>query len=237
MHPDMVDAACKATENHESNPHKVNAYNMNSIRRMFGAHEGAAAGGGASGQRARTKRDAGKKALFSCQVVCECCRFADSTDHSPDRPHSPAVDSEHSGQSSTADNDPHAWSIFVPYHNTLRHFNLQNHSQSHLENLGDTANDYIPAVSEDLAIPDGWAAVRGFSFLVDYSTDDAGWQYSTTFHHPTNGNHDVNDRRSQPQLGHHAPLPLRWDTEHKKVARHIFVVRVGVNVCALGSAA
>jgi hypothetical protein len=46
---------------------------------------------------------------------------------------------------------------------------------------------YFCANMDSVAVPDGWAVVRGFNFIVDESTDVDGWQYNSNFTDDTNG--------------------------------------------------
>jgi len=43
------------------------------------------------------------------------------------------------------------------------------------------STNFLCATVDSVAVPDGWAVVRGFNFIVDAGTDLSGWQYSNSF--------------------------------------------------------
>lgn len=185
----------------------MNGYNINSIRRMYRSQIDT--GGNAkilarqisqrknsvhaNSEKEKEKEKKGTVGnIVSCQVLCECCRTVG---------HDNAGDPTAGSNPPDVVNDPHYWSIFVPFNNSLRLFNMHSHSNS----LIDSNGDYAPASPHDLDIPDAWEAVRGFSFLVDCSTSDAGWQYNTAF---------------IDQSCHSVGTSNVWENEHKVTCHH-----------------
>lgn len=43
------------------------------------------------------------------------------------------------------------------------------------------STNFLCATVDSVAVPDGWAVIRGFNFVVDAGTDLAGWQYANSF--------------------------------------------------------
>lgn len=43
------------------------------------------------------------------------------------------------------------------------------------------STNFLCATVDSVAVPDGWAVVRGFNFVVDVGTDMSGWQYANSF--------------------------------------------------------